>query len=114
MKDIVPEFSHSVDISRIPASGLVLNLQANEKECAALAERFGLEAVHALSAELVFRRVNKKRVRLDASFEAQVEQICVVTLEPFTQQVKDCFSVVFSQEEDTSLQNRCPKHNGWR
>ncbi|MBR1777021.1 MAG: DUF177 domain-containing protein [Alphaproteobacteria bacterium] len=103
MKDIVPEFSYSVDINRIPASGVVLNLQADKKQCSALAKRFGLEAIHALSAEVTFKRINKKRVRTEAHFKAQVEQICVITLEPFVQQVEDSFSVVFSQEKETSL-----------
>lgn len=103
MKNIKSEFSYIVDLGQIPMSGVVLNLQANEAERNALAKRFGLKALHALSAELSFKRINKKRVRMDASFDAQVEQVCVITLEPFTQQVQDRFSVVFSQETDASL-----------
>lgn len=103
MKEIPSEFSHFVDVDRIPASGFVLNLKADEKQCSDLAKRFGLEAIHSLSAELTFKRINKKRVRVDADFEAEVEQVCVVTLEPFSQKVKDSFSVVFSQETDTSV-----------
>ncbi|MBO4520291.1 MAG: DUF177 domain-containing protein [Alphaproteobacteria bacterium] len=103
MKEISPEFSYMVDVNRIPTSGLSLNLQANEEQKSALAKRFGLEEIRSLTAEMTFKRINKKRVRVDARFNAEVKQICVVTLEPFNQSVKDEFSVVFSQEDDVSL-----------
>ena len=103
MKEVTSEFSYPVDVNRIPAVGLSVNLRADKEQCRALARRFGLPSVLELSAELNFKRINKKRVRLDASFDAKVEQVCVVTLKPFVQQVKDRFSMVFCQEEETSV-----------
>ena len=103
MKEVTPEFSYLVDVNRIPAGGLTVDLRADKEQCQALAHRFGLPSVLELSAELNFKRVNKKRVRLDASFDAKVEQVCVVTLKSFVQQVKDSFSMVFCQEEETSV-----------
>lgn len=103
MKEVTPEFSYIVDANRIPASGLVVNLNANEQERNALARRFGLEKIRELTANLVFKRINQKRVRLDATLKAQVEQQCVVTLKTFAQSVEDGFSIVFCQENETSL-----------
>ena len=103
MKEVIPEFSYVVDANRIPASGLVLNLSANEQERKALAQRFGLEKIHELSASIAFKRINQKRIRLDATLNARVEQQCVVTLKTFTQPVQDSFSIVFCQENETSL-----------
>lgn len=103
MKEVTPEFSYFVDVNRIPAGGLSVNLQATGEQCQALAHRFGLPAIHELAAQLNFKRINKKRVRVDATFDAKVEQICVVTLKPFVQQVNDGFSMVFSQEEEASV-----------
>ena len=103
MKEINPEFSYIIDVNQIPTSGKVLNLQANEEQKSALAKRFNLEGILSLTAELIFKRINKKRVRVDARFKAEVKQICVITLEHFVQSVQDAFSVVFSQEENESL-----------
>lgn len=103
MNEVTPEFSYIVDANRIPASGQVLNLTADESERQALAERFGLEKIDELSAELVFKRINAKRIRLDGVLQAQVEQKCGVTLKTFSQPVRDRFSVIFTSEDETSL-----------
>ncbi|MGN1078560.1 MAG: YceD family protein [Alphaproteobacteria bacterium] len=103
MKKISPEFSYIVDVRQIPVSGLTLDLRADEAQRRALADRFDIPSIKALSARVVLTKINKDRVRVNGTFEADVEQICVVTLEPFVQQVQDHFSVIFSQEEDPSL-----------
>lgn len=103
MEKETPEFSYKIDVSRIPVSGMKLALCADEKQCSALAERFGLRAVPELRAEVVLTRINKKRIRMKAAFDARVVQECVVTLEPFEQQVHDDFVIVFSSEEESSV-----------
>ncbi len=103
MKKISPEFSYIVDVRQIPGAGLTLDLRADEAQRRALAGRFGIPSVKSLSARIVLSKINKDRVRVNGDFKAEVEQICVITLEPFDQQVRDHFSVVFSQESDPSL-----------
>lgn len=103
MKKISPEFSYIVDVRQIPVSGLTLDLRADETQRRALAGRFGIPSIKTLSAHITLTKINKNRVRVNGAFEAEVEQICVVTLEPFAQRVQDHFSVIFSQEEDPSL-----------
>ena len=103
MKEAAPEFSYIVDANRIPASGQTVDLKADEKERAALARRFGLEKIEELFAHLVFKRVNQKRIRLDAVLKARVEQQCGITLKTFVQPVEESFSVVFLTEEGDSL-----------
>ncbi len=105
MKEVTPEFSFIVDASRIPASGQILNLTADEKEKSALAKRFGLEKIEELSANLVFKRVNQKRIRLDAVLKSRVKQQCGITLKTFVQPVEEKFSVVFISEKDDSLRS---------
>lgn len=103
MKKISPEFSYVVDVRRIPVAGLTLELQADETQRGALAARFGVPSIKTLTVRAVLTNVNKDRVRVNGDFDAEVEQNCVVTLEPFVQRVADRFCVVFSQEEDPSL-----------
>ncbi len=103
MKKISPEFSYVVDVRQIPVAGLTLNLQADEIQRQALADRFALPAIKSLTADVTLTKVNKDRVRVNGDFNAEVEQVCVVSLKTFNQKVQDCFCVVFSQEEGASL-----------
>jgi len=103
MEKETPEFSYMVDINRISANGTVLNLSADKSQCEALAKRFGLISVLELQAHIALSRINKKRVRVNGSFDAKVVQECGITLKPFEQRVQDKFAVVFSSEEETSV-----------
>lgn len=103
MKEPIPEFSYIVDVNRIPVSGLILDLSADPEQCGALAARFKIPSLRHLSAHLVFKRINSSRVRVDGALNAEVEQICVVSLKPFVQRVEDTFSVVFSEGNDDTL-----------
>ena len=100
MTGIAPEFSHIVDARLVPAAGLTLDLNANEQERAALARRFGIAAINALSAHVELIRVNKKRVRASADIKGEVVQNCVVTLEPFAQTVATAFAVTVCEDEN--------------
>ncbi len=81
---MIPEFSRLV---RLGPEARTVSLAANPAECAALASRFGILAVHALSAELRLAPEPGGTVRARGSLAAEVEQACVVTLEPVRQHV---------------------------
>lgn len=104
MKQIVPEFSHIVDARLIPASGMELRLTADDGQCRALAKRFNIPAIDSLNARVVLKRTGRDKIRVSAEFDARVEQVCVVTLEQFAQDVAGDFRVVYSPEpEDAPL-----------
>ena len=102
MKKIIPEFSYIVDLNRIGSDPVQLNMTADAQQCRALADIFGIVGINALSAHAVLKRINKERVHLYADFDAKVVQQCVITLEPFEQHIKECFSLVFSQSKECS------------
>jgi uncharacterized metal-binding protein YceD (DUF177 family) len=81
---VTPEFSRLV---RLGPEARTVSLAANPAECAALAKRFGILAMHALSAELRLAPEPGGTVRARGSLAAEVEQACVVTLEPVRQVV---------------------------
>ena len=103
MNKTTPEFSYIVDVRQIPGAGLTLDLQADETQRKALADRFGLPGINAFFVHARLKKINKDRIRAEADFTADVEQICVVSLEKFVQRVQDHFSVVFSHEKDSSV-----------
>jgi uncharacterized metal-binding protein YceD (DUF177 family) len=86
---MTPEFSRLIAIDRVPPEGLTEELTATEDERRALAERFGLNALHELSALLRLEPWRRGGVKVTGRFEARVEQTCVVTLEPFEQPMSE-------------------------
>lgn len=98
------EFSYPVEVSRIPTTAMKMELDASEKEKAALAKRFGIPAVNVLKASVVLKALGGGRVRVSGHFEADVTETCVVSLENFDEKISDSFSVLYSTENaQTSL-----------
>lgn len=94
-----PEFSRSVQVEGLGAKGATIALQAAAEECAAVAERLGLQDVKNLRAEVTLRRTAVGLVRLNVDFSANVVQSCVVTLEPVRARVADRFTVLCEGEQ---------------
>ncbi|MGE5515842.1 MAG: YceD family protein [Bacteroidota bacterium] len=100
MTPIVPEFSRLVRVDHIPAAGLSLDLSAKPAELAALADRFGLQSISRLDAQVVLKPLAGGAViRLDGRFSAEVVQTCVVTLEPVPARLDEEFSLTFGVAE---------------
>lgn len=95
MSTAAAEFHRPVVLAAVPARGATHRLDATEAECAALAARFGLPGVHALSAELRLAPLADGRVRATGRLGARITQVCVVSLEPFEQPVEAAISIVY-------------------
>ncbi|MCB9957611.1 MAG: DUF177 domain-containing protein [Rhodospirillaceae bacterium] len=82
------EFSRLFDTARLrsvsgkPVTGHE-RLDADARERAALAARFELPELGALTADLTIARRHDGTVRVTGTWHARYTQICVVTLEPF-------------------------------
>ena len=83
-----PEFSRPLLLAQVPAAGRDLELAASMEECAALTARFGIEAVEAVSASLRLARQDDGAVLATGMLRAEVVQLCVISVEPVTQQVR--------------------------
>lgn len=84
-----PEFSRRLVVARVPPQGLEETIEASPEEREALARRFDLPAIPRLAA--TFRATPWRRggLLLQGLVEAEVEQICVVTLEPFVSHLRE-------------------------
>lgn len=71
-----------------------LEIEANEAERAALAKRFGITAIHALTAKVDFSEKDDAVVASGA-FQATLEQPCAVTRDDFTYDITEDFSLRF-------------------
>ncbi len=100
MKDqhIEPEFSRTVAVDRMEAVE-TLDIVADGAERAALARRFGLDSLGALTASVTLTKFgDARRVRLSANFSADVVQSCVVTLEPVPSRIEATFVLVYDED----------------
>jgi uncharacterized metal-binding protein YceD (DUF177 family) len=89
------EFSRPLDVTRVPLQGSTERISAEPAECAALAARFGLPAIHSLAAELKVSRWRGEGLKIEGRFSADLDQICVVSLEAFRSMLSDAFESYF-------------------
>lgn len=88
----VPEFSRLVDLATLPAAGARRDIEAEPAEREALARRFDLIAIAALTAQLDIVPIKSGGAvgaRVTGRFAARVTQTCVVSLEPFESEVAE-------------------------
>lgn len=77
-----PEFSRPLAVERIGPAGTEMTIDADAEERQALARRFDIPALHALSAHFVATPWRRGGVALRGQVSAEVEQLSVVSLEP--------------------------------
>jgi hypothetical protein len=77
------KFMRMLAVETVPDTGLDIRLCANETECAALADAYGLVAVQKFEAGFHVRKQGPKRYEVSGVLHALVTQTCAVSLEPF-------------------------------
>ncbi len=97
----VLEFSRSVEAESLVHGESKKTFTATAEECEALQRRFSIERLADLSAALtITRRGSGKRMKITVrgQLHARIEQICVVSLEPFESQIKIDIDCVFDSQ----------------
>ncbi|MCJ8519261.1 uncharacterized metal-binding protein YceD (DUF177 family) [Pseudorhizobium tarimense] len=93
-----PPFSYPVKVGNISANAVTVHVEADPTELKGLAELWKVLAVHSLKSEMQLSRWKKDGVRIKGRVEAEIEQACVVTLEPVTSKIDETFEQVFVPE----------------
>jgi uncharacterized metal-binding protein YceD (DUF177 family) len=83
-----PEFSRPLEVARIPAGGSTEKIAATAEECMRLAKRLDLPAIHALRAELHAKPWRGGGLKVTGELSADLEQVSVISLEAFRQEVR--------------------------
>ena len=100
---MTPEFSRPVRIDTLGAAPRTVVIDAAEGEREALARRFGLVAIGALSAEASVSRAGEA-VIASGRLEAEVTQACVATGEPVEARVEEAFRIEFRPHPETGAE----------
>ena len=100
MADTKPEFSRPLTIEGIiPDKIRQETIEADEAECAALAQRFGIRQISYLKAKLAIRRVSGgTTVRVEGDIEADIVQACVVSLQDVHEHMQVRFETFFAED----------------
>lgn len=95
---MTPEFSRPIPLEEIGERELVRDIEANADERAALSKRFGILSLGLLKAHVRLKWVQgRKLLKLTGAFEADVEQACVVTLDPVHEHIAEKLDLLFER-----------------
>ena len=94
---MTPEFSRAVRIDSLGEGGRTIIVEADEVERAALARRFGLLSLDALSAEAALRR-EEDILFAEGRVRAAVVQACAASGAPVPAAIEEAFSLRFVPE----------------
>jgi Large ribosomal RNA subunit accumulation protein YceD len=90
---MIPELHRPVQVARVGPFGLEFAVKATDAECAALAPRMKLPAIAALHCDFRLEWDSAGSLLAHGHLVARVVQVCVVSLEEFTDTVEDQFVV---------------------
>jgi hypothetical protein len=86
--------------SEIPQSGLSRHRAAAPDELARIARALDLVACASLTADYAIAPLFEGRYRVSGTLRAEIEQACVVTLEPVSSRIEERFEVTFWPEDE--------------
>lgn len=92
---IMEEFSYQIKAGQIKDQPLEYHLSADATQRGALAKRFGLEAIAKLTGHFRLWHEQSGIIGAKLAMQADVTQICVVTLEPFEEHVAEVAELRF-------------------
>ena len=91
--------SYPVNVARLPQRGMQVRIDADAEQRAALAAIHSLEGVESLQADLLAAPWKRNGVRVSGSVSATVDQLCVVSLEPMRNEMKEEIDMVFLPQD---------------
>lgn len=87
-----PEFSRPIRLSDLERAPRILKGEATEDERRALAQRFGILSIEALSYAIAVSPWRSGGWRAEGVVKAEATQACVVTLEPAPETIEESFA----------------------
>lgn len=93
-------FSRPFAWDRVQPRGTPVVFRASPSECESLAEALGILKVANASAEFTISPFRKNGFKITGEVRAEVEQACVVTLEPVPESVREVVDLRFLPESE--------------
>lgn len=104
MQDTGEEFTRWINVERLGAKPVTINITASDTECKDIAKRLQILAVHSLMMTgTLGRKEGTGLIELKASIQASVDQSCVVSLAPVRQEIEEEFAICYTFKKDDIL-----------
>jgi uncharacterized metal-binding protein YceD (DUF177 family) len=94
-----PPFSRPIAVLSVPRAGQNVVLRPTEAQRAAIAAFLALPAVECFEAEVTVAPSRGGSFHVTGGVKARVQQVCVVSLEPFPAEIDETIDVRFAPEE---------------
>ncbi|MGV8939229.1 MAG: YceD family protein [Allorhizobium sp.] len=91
-------FSHPIKVGQVSGSPLRLRLEADEAARKGLARLWNVDSVSLLSAELMIGRWKRDGIRIKGHVTGELQQACVVTLDPVFTKIDEEIDQIFVPE----------------
>ena len=95
-----PELSRIVRVEKLGLQKYTQDFKANDRERKALTERFKVESLDALSAQVSLQLLTNGDVLMTARFQARITQTCGVTLDPVKSEISSSFTMSYTESPD--------------
>ncbi len=86
--ELKPEFSRPLEVARVARLGSHEKFSAELEECSALAQRFQVPKIHAVTAELKAKAWRGGGMKISGEAVIELDQQSVVSLETFRSEVR--------------------------
>ena len=96
-----PEFSRRQLLTEPAQAGVAEVLEATPMECAALAKRFGIEALRHVRASFIRKPYPGGGLLIAGRIKAEAVQLCVMSLDPVTEHLDKPFTLVVLPPDGT-------------
>jgi uncharacterized metal-binding protein YceD (DUF177 family) len=94
-----PPFSRPIAVLSVPRAGQNVSLRPTEAQRTAIAAFLALPAVESFAADVTVAPSRGGSFHVTGSLKARVQQVCVVSLEPFPAEIEESIDVRFAPEE---------------
>ncbi|WP_156851315.1 YceD family protein [Bartonella refiksaydamii] len=104
--------AHPISVRSLPAKGIRVHICANQRECAHLAKNHDLVEVKMCEGKFHIFPWKKRGVRIKGLLRARIMQLCVVTLEPLENILRENIEVVFVPEDSNLMKPKMSEDTG--
>jgi len=98
MTDNLSAYSYKIKVGHVATNPISVTFSADDRECAQIARVWDVTNIHSFSGTANVARWKRDGVRVKGQVNVDVEQPCVVTLEPVRQTISEDFEALFVPE----------------
>ncbi len=95
-----PELSKIIKLSDIGGTPLTGQIVADEDQLKALATRFDLPSIEAITADYRLE-AKEHEIKFTGNIQSDLHQACAISGQPFPVQITEAFDIVFEEKNDT-------------